>query len=90
MVYNFILALAATIAIYKVFPGLETRKYRLFAEGIILLGAADFTFMISASLFPQGFTFISDALYTVSIPLIAYGIMKGGLSPDGLFPVPDQ
>lgn len=80
--YNFVLSTATVAALFRVLPLLRFRNYRVFALGVVMLGIADFTFMMSVGLVPQGGTIVSDALYTVSIAVIAYGMAKGGASPD--------
>lgn len=80
--YNFVLSTATAAALFRVLPLLRFRNYRVFALGVVMLGIADFTFMMSVGLFPQGGAVVSDALYTVSIAVIAYGMSKGGVSSD--------
>lgn len=78
MIFNFILAFAVSFTLFKNFMLLENQKYRWFVGGIFLLGITDVVFMISASLFPNTYTFSSDVLYPISLSLIATGILKGG------------
>lgn len=80
LIYNFILSSAVTVTVFKAFSLSKTIGYHLFTAGIFLFAAADILFMFSASLFPKGYTFISEAFYICSIALISYGILKGGRS----------
>jgi len=78
LMYNFLLAFAVSLGIYKIIAIRGMRQYFWFKVGVVLLGITDVIFIISVSMYPKAYTLTSDALYPICISMISYGILKGG------------
>ncbi|AGA68165.1 hypothetical protein Desdi_0636 [Desulfitobacterium dichloroeliminans LMG P-21439] len=80
---NFAMTLAIVYLLWKAQPIYTLPKYQLFLSGIGLLCLSDIIYMLSAVLFPEGYTLTTEALFPIALSLTAYGFMKVEEMSDG-------